>query len=53
MLGPALFTSAFAWSLKLPDPKPGTPFVLAAGLLGIATLVGAIVTKSADQREPS
>ena len=53
MLGPTLFTSAFAWSLKLPDPKPGTPFVLAAGLLGIATLIGFIVTKSADPREPS
>jgi DHA1 family tetracycline resistance protein-like MFS transporter len=48
MLGPTLFTSSFAWSLHWTHPQPGTPFLFAAGLLGIAGIVGLIVTKSAD-----
>jgi DHA1 family tetracycline resistance protein-like MFS transporter len=47
MIGPTLFTSAFAWALKEPHPRPGTPFLLAAALLGAAAIAGLIVTKSA------
>ena len=50
MLGPTLFTSSFAWALRSEPPKPGIPFLLAAGLLGTAALVGVIVTNSAVGR---
>jgi DHA1 family tetracycline resistance protein-like MFS transporter len=53
MIGPTLFTSAFAWALKGPRPRPGLPFLLAAALLGIAAMVGLIVTKSAIVRSVS
>jgi MFS transporter, DHA1 family, tetracycline resistance protein len=45
MIGPILFTSAFAWSLKWTRPQPGFPFLLAAVLLTLAVVAGAIVTK--------
>jgi len=49
MIGPTLFTSTFAWALKGESPKPGAPFLVAAGLLGIAVVVGILVTKHGDQ----
>lgn len=46
MIGPTLFTSAFAWSLHGDKPRPGISFLMAAALLFIALIIGAIVTKS-------
>lgn len=41
MVAPTLFTGVFAWSVgpDAPRPMPGTPFILAAGLLGAAFLI--------------
>lgn len=52
MIGPTLFTAAFAWAVKGADPRPGAPFLLAAGLLAAAAIAGIIVTKNAKQ-EPA
>jgi DHA1 family tetracycline resistance protein-like MFS transporter len=49
MIGPTLFTSAFAWSLRSARPQPGLPFLLAAGLLAVAAIIAAIVTRSAKE----
>ncbi len=55
MIGPTLFTSTFAWFIgsHSPDPHPGAPFLLAAGLLAVALLIGIVVTRNLPEKTPS
>lgn len=48
MIGPTLFTAAFAWGIGPENPvsHPGVPFLLAAGLLGIAAGLALWVTRA-------
>jgi MFS transporter, DHA1 family, tetracycline resistance protein len=43
LVGPGIFTLIFAWAI--PRGIPGTPFLLAAGLLIVATALGFVVTR--------
>jgi DHA1 family tetracycline resistance protein-like MFS transporter len=47
VVAPAIFPLTFAWAIApgAPWPQPGAPFLLAAGLLGLALLMAARVTR--------
>ena len=52
MLGPAIFASVFAFFIGPDHPfeLPGAPFLLSAGLIGLAWLLAARVTRPSDSR---
>jgi MFS transporter, DHA1 family, tetracycline resistance protein len=53
MLAPTLFTGVFAWFVgpNAPRPMPGAPFILAAGLLGVAFLIALFRIRDASPSE--
>jgi DHA1 family tetracycline resistance protein-like MFS transporter len=50
MMGPVLFTTAFAEFIRpgRPWPLPGAPFLLAAGMMVLALIIAAAVTRGAQ-----